>query len=71
MMTQTFLIIVVVVAVVGVAISFTTLLWPFSVADELGHAGAWFHHEDEDSLEDRPDGNRDPDIPRPHLRGRG
>jgi hypothetical protein len=70
-MTQTFLIVIVAVAVVGVAVCFTSLMWPFRVADELGRAGSWFHHEDEDPLETRPDGNRDANIPRPHLRGRG
>jgi hypothetical protein len=69
-MTQTFMIVVVVVAVVGIALSFTSLLWPFHVADDLGRTGSWFHHEEEDALEDRPDGNKDAGIPHRAIRGR-
>jgi hypothetical protein len=68
---ETFLIVLVVVAVVGTALSFTSFLWPFSVADELGRVGTWFSHEDELPLDARPDGNlNDPEIPRRALRAR-
>ncbi len=70
-MNDAFITVIVVVAVVGAALSFTSLLWPFRVAEGLGRTGAWFHHEDEDSLESRPDGNKDAEIPWRRLRGRG
>jgi hypothetical protein len=70
-MTETFGIVVVVVAVVGTALSFSRYLWPFDVANELGKTGAWFSHEEDLPLEQRHDGNQnDALIPRPRLRGR-
>jgi hypothetical protein len=71
-MNQAFIAVLVVVAVVGTALSFTSLLWPFSVAEELGRVGVWFSHEDELPIESRPDADaKDPAIPYRHLRGRG
>lgn len=69
-MSETFMTVLVVVAVVGVLLCFTGLLWPFAAADELGRTGSWMHHEDEDPLDARPDGNKDAAIPLRPLRSR-
>lgn len=64
--------VVVGVALVGIAASFTRLLWPFRAADQIGQVGgAWFDHEEDRGLEDCRDCNQnDPPIPRRRLRAR-
>lgn len=69
-MTEPFPIVVIVVTAIGLAFSFTRLGWPFHAMDSLGRTGAWFHHETEETLDDRADGNRDANIPRRPLRSR-
>jgi hypothetical protein len=70
-MPEIFTIIVVVVAVLGVAVSLTRLAWPFHVVQQIGRTGSWFHHQDEDGLDQLPDPNlNDAAIPRRPLRGR-
>ena len=70
-MTETFTAVVVVVAVVGTALSSTRYLWPFDAANELGKTGAWFSHEEDLDLESRHDGNNnDPAIKHRRIRGR-
>lgn len=70
-MTEAFLPIIIVIAVIGVGVSMTRLAWPFSVAESLGRTGAWFHHEDMDPPEAQPDPHRnDPAILHRRLRGR-
>jgi hypothetical protein len=70
-MPSIFFAIVIVVAVIGIGVSLTALAWPFTVMEEIGRTGQWFHHSDMDQLEDQPDGNQnDPTIPFKPLRGR-
>ncbi len=59
------------VAVIGLALSFTRFLWPFHAADQIGHTGSsWFDHAEDRSLEAQADSSRnDPPIPRRRLRG--
>ena len=71
-MHEVFLPIIIVIAVIGLALSATELAWPFSVMERLGRTGAWFHHQDMDPPELQPDANlNDPAIPVRPLRGRG
>ncbi len=70
-MTEAFLPIVIIVAVIGIGLSLTAAAWPFKAMEDLGRTGAWFHHEDMDPPESQPDGNvNDPTIPFRPLRGR-
>jgi hypothetical protein len=70
-MSQAFLPIVIIVAVLGISISLTRLAWPFKVMQSLGKTGSWIHHEDMEAPEGRPDGNQnDPAIAHRPLRGR-
>jgi hypothetical protein len=70
-MSAAFLPVLIIVAVVGLAVSVTALAWPFRVMESLGRTGSWMHHEDMDPPESRPDGNQnDPAIPHRPLRGR-
>jgi hypothetical protein len=70
-MSTAFLPILIIVAVLGLAVSVTRLAWPFTVMDRLGKTGSWMHHADMDPPESQPDGNEnDPAIPLRALRGR-
>jgi hypothetical protein len=70
-MTEAFLPIVIIVAVVGIGVSLTSVAWPFAVLRSLGRTGTWMHHEDMDPPEALPDGNvNDPAIVHRPLRGR-
>ena len=62
-----------VVALIGIGLSLTRVLWPFRAADEVGHVGnSWFDHEEDHELAQRPDaGRNDPPIPHRPLRPRG
>jgi len=63
---------VIVVAVIGLLLSFTRLFSPLRAAQQLGRVGGWFVHEEDVELEDRPDVNQnDPPIPYRPLQGRG
>jgi hypothetical protein len=71
MMVNAFQTVVVVVAVAGIALSFTRHLWPFDAIRDLGRIGSFFEHAEDRTLEEHPDGNsNDPPIPRRRLRGR-
>lgn len=64
--------IVIVVAVIGLLLSFTRLFSPLRTADEIGRLGHWIAHEEDLEPEERPDVHRnDPPIPYRPLRGRG
>ncbi len=70
-MHSTFLIVLVIVAVLGLVVSLTRLAWPFSVLDGVGRTGAWIHHADMDPQDAQPDPSvNDPAIPARRLRGR-
>lgn len=63
---------VILVAVVGLLLSFTRLFSPLRTAQQLGRVGDWFVHEDDLELDELPDVNQiDPPIPYRPLRGRG
>lgn len=63
---------VILVAVIGLLVSFTRLFSPLRAADQLGRVGQWFAHEDDLGLDERPDVHQnDPPIPYRPLRGRG
>ena len=71
-MVNAFETVIIVVAVIGIAASFTRYLWPFRAADEAGHVGnSWFDHEQDRPLEACADVNEnDPPIPHRLLRPR-
>ena len=72
-MGNAFQIVTVAVTSVGIAVSATKFFWPTRALSELGRLGqSWFSHEEDQTLEDRPDGNaNDAPIPRRPLRPRG
>ncbi|HWD65268.1 MAG TPA: hypothetical protein VG405_08840 [Solirubrobacteraceae bacterium] len=71
-MVNTLEILVIVVAVIGLLVSFTRAFSPLRAADEIGRVGNWFAHEDDLAPEERRDANEnDPPIPHRPLRGRG
>lgn len=71
-MASTLQTLVIIVAVIGLLLSFTRLFSPLRAADQIGRVGNWFAHEDDLDLAEAPDVNQnDPPIPRRPLRGRG
>jgi hypothetical protein len=70
-MTGALLPILIVIAIIGVAVTVSGLAWPSRVLRDVGRTGHWFHHQDMDPPEGQPDGNaNDPAIEHRPLRGR-
>lgn len=69
-MTQTFMAVLVIIAVLGTALAFSWLS-PFRALEDHGRIGTWFYHEEDLDPGDRPDPSvNDTPIPWRRLRGR-